>query len=90
MYRIGGVAGGLCLLFLILFLVKYFARRQRKRERAIWSRRLLRQDGYTWTADEDEEGSAMFAMPYTDMRGACESALSYSTSHTSPLIYLSS
>lgn len=75
MCRIGGVA-----------LVKYFAKRQRKRERAIWSRRLLRQDGYTWTADEDEEGSAMFAMPYTDMRGACKLAFTYSISDTSPLI----
>lgn len=69
--RLGGVAGGLCLLVLIAFLINFFAKRQRRRERAAWSRRLLRQDGYTWTADEDEEGSAMVAMPYSDMRRSC-------------------
>lgn len=64
---VGGVAGALCLLFLVAFLVNYFAKRQRRRERDLWSRRLLRQDGYTWTADDDEEGSALVSMPYNDM-----------------------
>lgn len=75
---LGGVAGGLCLLFLVLFLVNFFAKRQRQRKTRAWAFRALR-DRDTWNAGDQDEGfdaqsfdsgaNNFTSIAYTDLRG---------------------
>jgi hypothetical protein len=70
MFSLGGVVGGVTLLFLVAFLVNFFAKQQRRRERNRFKTRLLGQDRYTWSAADDDDASSLHAFGYSDLQGA--------------------
>ena len=67
---IGGVLGGAALLALVAFLVNFFAKKQRRRERNRFQSRLLGQDRYTWSTADDDDASSLHAFGYSDLHGA--------------------
>lgn len=70
---LGGVVGGLFLLFLVAFLVNFFAKRQRRRERDSFQRRLFRQGGeerHAWSLDGDDvedDAASLGGVAYSDL-----------------------